>query len=127
MNMTGEIKVALVGCGGVARNYRKAYAHLPGVQVTVTVDTDEAEARRAAAESGAAKSSAKFSDALAPDVDAVVISTPNFLHCEQAVAALDAGKHVLLQKPMARTVEECDAILEAAAKSGTTLGVYMNL
>lgn len=127
MNLSDEIKVALVGCGGVAGNYRKAYARLPGVRVTAAIDTDEAEARQAATETGAARSSASFSDALAPDVDAVVISTPNFLHREQAVAALDAGKHVLLQKPMARTVEECDAILEAAAKSGGTLGIYMNL
>lgn len=122
-----EIKVALVGCGGVVRNYRKVYAQLPGVKVTVAIDTEEAEARQAAAETEAARASASFADALAEDVDAVVISTPNFLHREQAVAALDAGKHVLLQKPMARTVEECDAILAAAEKAGTTLGVYMNL
>ena len=127
MNLANEIKVALIGCGGVVRNYRKAYAHLPGVRVIITVDTDEAEARQARAETGAAKWSASFSDALAPDIDAVIISTPNFLHREQAVAALEAGKHVLLQKPMARTVEECDTILEAARQSGRTLGIYMNL
>ncbi len=127
MDELNEIKVALVGCGGVVKNYRKAYAELPGVRVTVAIDTDIAEARQAAAETGAAKSSANFADALVDDIDAVVISTPNFLHSEQAVAALNAGKHVLLQKPMARTVEECDAILEAAIKSGKTLGIYMNL
>ncbi|MFN0118877.1 MAG: Gfo/Idh/MocA family protein [Blastocatellia bacterium] len=127
MNLSNEITVALVGCGGVVRNYRKAYAQLPGVRVVVAVDTDEAEARQAAIETNAEKSSANFADALASEVDAVVISTPNFLHREQAVAALNAGKHVLLQKPMARTVAECDAILEAAAQAGKTLGVYMNL
>lgn len=127
MNLSNEIKVALVGCGGVVRNYRKAYAQLPGVRVVVAMDTDEAEARQAAMETNAEKSSINFADALAPEVDAVVISTPNFLHQEQAVAAFEAGKHVLLQKPMARTVAECDAILAAAEKSGRTLGVYMNL
>ena len=65
MNEPHELKVALVGCGGGVRNYRKAYAPLPGVQVIVTIATDEAEARQAAAETGAAKSSATFSDALA--------------------------------------------------------------
>jgi predicted dehydrogenase len=127
MNSSNEIKVALVGCGGVVRNYRKAYAQLPGVRVVVTMDTDEAEARQAAIETNASKSSTSFADAISPEVDAVVISTPNFLHREQAVAAFEAGKHVLLQKPMARTVEECDAILAAADKAGRTLGVYMNL
>jgi predicted dehydrogenase len=127
MSVSNEIKVALVGCGGVVRNYRRAYAQLPGVRVAMAIDIDEAEARQAAAETGAAKSSMEFGDALTDDVDAIVISTPNFLHREQAVAAFNAGKHVLLQKPMARTVEECDAILEAATRSGRTLGVYMNL
>jgi predicted dehydrogenase len=46
MNSSNEIKVALVGCGGVVRHYRKAYAQLPGVRVVVTMDTDEAEARQ---------------------------------------------------------------------------------
>jgi UDP-N-acetylglucosamine 3-dehydrogenase len=125
--MPGEFNVALVGCGGVARLYRRIYAQLPGVKVAVAVDTDEAEARRAVEEIGAATPSTDFSDALAAGVDVVVISTPNHLHREQAVAALKAGKHVLLQKPMARTVEECDEILEAAERSGKTVGVYMNL
>jgi predicted dehydrogenase len=91
------------------------------------MDVDETEARRAAEETGAERVSTSFCDALANDIDAVVISTPNHLHCEQAVAALQAGKHVLLQKPMARTVAECDDILTAAASSGKTLGIYMNL
>lgn len=125
--MPGEFNVALVGCGGVARLYRRIYSRLPGVRVAVAADTDEAEARRAVEEIGAATPSANFSDALAEGIDAVVISTPNHLHREQAVAALEAGKHVLLQKPMARTVGECDEILEAAAKAGKTVGIYMNL
>jgi predicted dehydrogenase len=91
------------------------------------VDVDEAEARRAAEEVGAGRASRDFNDALAPDVDAVVISTPNHLHAEQAVAALKAGKHVLLQKPMARTAVEGEAILAAQKESGRLLGVYMNL
>lgn len=127
MNTSNEINIAIVGCGGVVRNYRRAYAQLPGTKVIVTMDTDDTEARQAAIETGALRSSTDFADALADDVDVVVISTPNFLHREQAVAAFAAGKHVFLQKPMARTVEECDAIIAAAERSGRTLGVYMNL
>jgi predicted dehydrogenase len=121
------LKIALVGCGGVARRYRKTYAALNGVQVTVAIDENLAEAEAAAREAGAERYSSRFKDALAPGVDAVVISTPNRLHKEHAVAALHAGKHVLLQKPMARSVEECDAILEAQRASGARLGIYMNL
>ena len=75
----------------------------------------------------ASKASTQFSDVLGDDVDAVVISTPNHLHAGHAIAAFEAGKHVLLQKPMARTAAECDAILDAQRRSGCVLGVYMNL
>jgi predicted dehydrogenase len=122
-----EIRVALVGCGGVVRRYRKVYRALPEVRVVAAIDADAAEAQAAARETGAEQSSACFEDALQPGIDAVVISTPNYLHCAQASQALEAGKHVLLQKPMATSVEECDRILAAQAKSNRTLGIYMNL
>ena len=122
-----RLRAALVGCGGVVRRYRKACARLPGVTEVAAVDQDLNEAQAAARETGAAHFSSRFEGAFAPGVDVVVISTPNRLHKDHAVAALGAGKHVLLQKPMARSVEECDAILEAQRGSGTTLGVYMNL
>lgn len=121
------IRVAMLGCGGVARKYRQAYRAIADVAVTVAIDVNAEEAAAAAAETGALRVSQKFEDALAPDVDAVVITTPNDLHCAQASRALDAGKHVLLQKPMAPTVAECDSILSAQRRSGATLGLYMNL
>lgn len=122
-----DITVALVGCGGVARRYRKAYASLAGVRVLTVVDVSAEEAQAAARETGAIRSSNNFEHALAPEIDAVVISTPNRFHSEQASQALRAGKHVLLQKPMATTVAECDRILAAQAESGRQLGIYMNL
>jgi predicted dehydrogenase len=121
------MRVSLVGCGGVARKYRGAYRNLAGVSVQVTVDVDAAEAEAAKSETGASRASVNFADALAEDVDAVVISTPNHLHREHAVAAFNAGKHILLQKPMAPTAAECDEILAAQRRSGKTLGIYMNL
>lgn len=121
------LRVALVGCGGVVRKYRGTYGRLPGVAVAAAIDENLAEAEAAARELNAPCVSARFEDALAPGIDAVVISTPNRFHKEHAAAALSAGKHVLLQKPMARTVEECDAILAAQRSSHAALGIYMNL
>lgn len=121
------IRIALAGCGGVVKRYRKAYRDIAGAQVLVAVDANLAEAQAAAQELGAPLASANFADVLRPEVDAVVISTPNHLHAEHATAALQAGKHVLLQKPMARTVAECEAILAARQQSGRQLGLYMNL
>jgi UDP-N-acetylglucosamine 3-dehydrogenase len=122
-----EIRVALVGCGGVVSKYRRSYTGIPGARVVAAVDANLQEAEKAAAELGASRISTNVDAAFEPDVDAVVISTTNHLHAEHACAALNAGKHVLLQKPMARTTEECAAILNARRNSGRQLGMYMNL
>ena len=58
-----------------------------------------------------------------PDVDLVIIGTPNSLHAEQAIHALGHGKHVLVEKPMATTVGDADRMIEAAARAGRTLAV----
>ncbi|MGB9619850.1 MAG: Gfo/Idh/MocA family protein [Armatimonadota bacterium] len=62
-----------------------------------------------------------------PDVDAVAVTSPDFVHEEHAVAALDAGKHVYLEKPMAITIEGCDRIIEAQRRSGRKLMIGFNM
>jgi myo-inositol 2-dehydrogenase/D-chiro-inositol 1-dehydrogenase len=58
-----------------------------------------------------------------PDVDAVILATPDQLHCEQALLAAEAGKHVLVEKPMAPTVAQCDAMIAACCAAGVHLAV----
>lgn len=58
-----------------------------------------------------------------PDIDAIVITTPHWLHCPTALAAAEAGKHVLVEKPMATSLEDCDRLLEAFESRGLTLSV----
>src|SRR6266849_6883831 len=58
-----------------------------------------------------------------PGVDAVYVATPVHLHAEQTIAAAEAGKHVLCEKPMAMNVSECDRMIAACRASGVTLGV----
>jgi len=62
-----------------------------------------------------------------PKIDAIFICTPDFLHAEHTLAALAAGKHVYLEKPMAITIEDCDAILRADGKNGGRLYVGHNM
>jgi len=62
-----------------------------------------------------------------PKIDAVFVSTPDFCHAEHAIAALEAGKHVFLEKPMGITIAECDAILAAAERSPAKLYVGHNM
>lgn len=120
------MNVAFTGCGGMAAHYLSVYRDLPWVRVPVCIDVDEAAARRAAAIVNAPNATADFAAALAPDIDTVVISTPNSLHREQAVAAIEAGKHVLLQKPVAASLEDAEAIARAAESSTRTVGLYMS-
>ncbi len=119
------MRVAVVGGGGMAGGYRKVYARLPGVEWALAVDVNDAELQACRAE-GARRVSAHFADALAAGIDMVDVSTPNHLHEEQACAALAANKHVLLQKPMANSLQAADNILEAARNSRGVLGMYMS-
>ena len=57
------------------------------------------------------------------DIDAIVISTPHYLHATEALEAIESGKHVLIEKPMATSVEDCDRILDAAKRQGVTVGI----
>ena len=108
------INVSFVGCGGMAANYIDVYRSLDYVRLANIIDP---------AVPGA---SSDFADALGPEIDAVVISTPNHVHREQAVAAIEAGKHVLLQKPVANNLAAAEEIAAAAARSSRTVGLYMS-
>jgi predicted dehydrogenase len=107
------IRVSFVGCGGMAAHYLPVYQNLDWVRVVNLIDP-------------ALPDSPDFSAALTDEIDAVIINTPNHLHRPQAVAAIDAGKHVLLQKPVAPSVADAEAIQAAAEKSTRTVGLYMS-
>jgi UDP-N-acetyl-2-amino-2-deoxyglucuronate dehydrogenase len=119
------LNVSMVGCGGMAVHYLPVYRDLPWVRVVSCVDTNLDSAGRAAQVFGCS-ATADFHAALAGEVDAVVIGTPNSEHAAQAIAAMDAGKHVLLQKPVAASLADAEAIAAAAEKSTRTVGLYMS-
>jgi predicted dehydrogenase len=126
--MTDKLRVAFAGCGGMAAHYLSVYRDLPFVRVVCCIEPDNQNARRAAEVFHAHQPhiTTDFRSALAPGVDVVVINTPNWLHREQAIRAIDAGKHVLVQKPLAPTPEDALAIERAAAGSKRTVGLYMS-
>lgn len=119
------LNVSIVGCGGMAAHYLAVYRDLDFVRTVSCVDTNIENARAAAALFDCSAVT-DFAAALAPEVDAVVISTPNSEHAAQAIAAIQAGKHVLLQKPVAAKLEDAEAIARAAAQSSRTVGLYMS-
>lgn len=125
-----KLRAAFVGCGGIAEHYLSVYRELPWVELVACVDTDLSRAERAAQQTGAqAVASTALAAALTDDINVVVINTPNHLHLEQTLAALDAGKHVLLQKPVAAQLAEAEAIAQAtaqAAQRGLSSGLYLS-
>ncbi len=120
-----QLRVGLIGVGGVAAKYRHAYAHYPRSRLVMIFDVDAEAAASAAAELGCAAADS-VDQLIASDLDAVVINTPNFLHFEQATAALRAGKHVLLQKPMTVNVAEALELQRLADDASGQLAMYMN-
>jgi predicted dehydrogenase len=126
--MPDVLKVAFVGCGEIAPHYLPVYRDLDFVRVVACIDTDLEKAQQSAAflAKHAPRATTDFQAALGPNVDAVVINTPNFVHRSQAVAALQADKHVLLQKPLASNLADAEAIVQAAHVSRRTNGLYMS-
>ena len=122
-----KVNIALVGCGGMAALYRHIYTEVPGAQLALIIDINEEVAKSAAQTLQIERWSTNFTDCLSPEIDVVDISTPNHFHRDQAVAAMQAGKHVLLQKPLASNVAEAEHIVRTAGETGVIAGMYMSL
>jgi predicted dehydrogenase len=121
------LRVGLIGCGTVARRvHLPALAELPEVDVVACASRSRSSAEAAAAEASGAEVVDDWRE-LIDRVDAVDICSPNAFHRDQAVAAAKAGKHVLVEKPIATTVEEADDMIAAAEASGVVLHVTQNL
>ena len=115
--------VALVGCGGVGRNHLAALRRCAGARLVAVVDIAPGVAEAIASDTGA-RWTTDIEQMLGwSDVDAVDICTPNWTHADLAVAAARAGKHLLLEKPLATTVAGADRILAACRDHGVTLMV----
>ena len=126
------IHLGVIGVGGISAAHLGNYAHMDSVKVVALCDKIPARAQgtesvaiNIAQESTKplqAKAYLDYRELLAdPDVQVVDICLPTDLHAEVAIAALHAGKHVLSEKPMARTVEACDRMIAAAEVTGNTL------
>ena len=128
--MKGPLRVAVIGCGTVAtRQHIPGYRALPTGTVDLTVFSSRSpEAGRAASAAwGSGETVADWREAVArDDVDAVDICLPNSLHAEAALAAIRAGKHVMVEKPIATTLEDADAMVAAADERGTVLMTASN-
>jgi UDP-N-acetyl-2-amino-2-deoxyglucuronate dehydrogenase len=115
---------AIVGCGMIARFHARALADIPGARIVALADSDLPRAHKLADELGLAHSNAYPDNApmlARRDVDIVIVATPSGVHMEPAVAAAQAGKHVVVEKPLEITLERCDRIIEACDKNRVKL------
>jgi UDP-N-acetyl-2-amino-2-deoxyglucuronate dehydrogenase len=120
-----ELGIAIVGTGVVARYHAQAIAKAQGARLVATCRSDPAKAEAAAAEFGVPCETSYDALLARRDVDAVCICTPSGVHAAQTLAAARAKKHVLVEKPMALTVEDADAMIAACNDAGVWLGVAL--
>jgi predicted dehydrogenase len=123
--MSAPIRVCLVGAGRVAKVHASSLVHhVPAGKLVAMVDTDPDVLEETADQFGVDGRFRMLEEALGnADFDAVVITTPTFTHASLAVMAAKARKHVFLEKPMALTLAECDAIIDAANDNGVFLQI----
>lgn len=124
------VRIGVIGTGGIARSsHLPAYTALDTAEVAAICDVSPDNLATAGERFDIAPQDryADYRDLLArDDVDAVDICTPNQVRLDPLIAACEAGKHVLVQKPMARSIEEANQMIDAARKAGVKLGViYM--
>lgn len=121
--MAGKLRIGMIGCGEIAVQTAKGIAAARSAEHVKVMDVDA----RVAQEMGATyhvPSTTRVEELLAdPNVDAVYIAVPHYLHAPLAIQALKAGKHVLVEKPIATTLADADAMIATARDVGKTLSV----
>jgi predicted dehydrogenase len=133
--MTRSLNIGLIGSGFMGQAHADAmrraamlYPNLPAApRLAMLAEVDAAAAARAGARFGAARTTGDWRDLVSdPEIEVVDITTPNALHHEMALAAIDAGKHVYCEKPLSVSVEEAKEMAAAAARKGVKTMVAFN-
>jgi 2-hydroxy-4-carboxymuconate semialdehyde hemiacetal dehydrogenase len=119
MSTATPLRVALAGAGAFGIKHLDGIRKIHGIQVTSVIGRELAATREVAATYGIGHVTTELAESLArPDVDAVILCTPTQMHASQAIACLAAGKHVQVEIPMADSLVDAQAVVDAAAKAG---------
>ncbi len=113
------LRAGIVGVGTMGRTHASAYMQLPNTQLVGFYDAISDAARRVASQFGVQAFDSY--EAMLEQVDMVDICTPTPTHLPLVLQAASAGKHILCEKPLGRTLEQCEQMIEAAHKAGVTL------
>ena len=126
MSQTFEtLRVGMIGAGGIARGaHQPGFAALPNVEIVAVADPADGRAADFARDFGVPHTYTDYHDLLArEDVDVVAVATPPVAHAQATIAALEAGKHVFCEKPMAMNVTEAQAMADAAERADRVLAI----
>lgn len=124
---SGRIRAGVVGIGWAGQQHMAAYHEAPGVELVAIAGKEDDVREELARRYGIADTYADWEGMVARgDLDVVSVAVPTFLHAPIAIAALRAGAHVLSEKPIARTGEEGQAMVDAAREAGRVLEVVFN-
>ncbi len=124
--MADKLRVGIVGCGGIANGkHLPSLSKVDAVEIVAFCDIVEDRAKQAAAEYGVKDSyiTTDYEKLVSQDIDVVHVCTPNDSHAKITIAGLEAGKHVMSEKPMAKRADDAKAMLEAAKRTGKKLTV----
>ena len=126
--MSERIGIAIIGCGGIAQAHLESLGEIDDFRIVATVDVIEERAKEYASKYKAERYYTSIDEALEdPEVEAVSICLPHYLHSPVAVAAAKAGKHILVEKPMAISLKEADEMIKTADENDVTLMVEQTL
>jgi UDP-N-acetyl-2-amino-2-deoxyglucuronate dehydrogenase len=118
------VRFVLVGTGNIAGTYVNATANVAGAEIVGVVSRDAGRAAAYAAENSLGASGTAL-DTIETDYEAVMLATPNGLHCRDTLAAAALGKHVLTEKPLDVTIAKMDEMIAACRKADIRLGVAL--
>lgn len=122
-----KIRTGIIGLGAISHNQILGWLSHSDAEIVAMCDAVEARAKKKADVFGVKKTYTSYEELLKDgEIDAVDILLPHHLHADCAVKAAEAGKHVLLIKPMAMSSEDCDAVIRAAEKAGVKLQIQEN-
>src|SRR6187401_2270184 len=122
--MADELKVAVVGAGYWGPNLIRNISEAPGAALRVICDQDEQRLKEVGRRYPGTQLVSDFEDVLRdPDVDAVVLATPASVHATMGIRAMEAGKDVLIEKPLATSVDECRQLIDCSERTRRVLMV----
>ena len=115
------LRAGILGLGMAGNMIVRSMARTPGVQLAAAADLREHALASFRDEFGGRMHGSIERMIDDPDVDAVWVASPSHLHAQHAIMAMDAGKHVVVEKPFATSLEECDAMIEASKRNNVAL------